>query len=90
MSESGSRVAKPVDVDLALTHAASKLSLLNERLMALDVIKARDAVAGALTECRQLIEDADASGVTAFSKGKGFDESIERARAALAACMVPA
>jgi hypothetical protein len=37
-----------------------------------------------LTELRQLVMDADDSGITAHYKGRGFDESIERARAAIA------
>jgi hypothetical protein len=44
-------------------------------------VNAHDAIVGAL---RELIDDADNSGVTAHFKGRGFDESIEKARAALA------
>lgn len=46
--------------------------------------EARAAVAEMVAEFRQLIADADDSGITAHYKGRGFDESIERGRAALA------
>jgi hypothetical protein len=45
------------------------------------VVNAHDDLVAAL---RELIDDADASGVTAYFNGRGFDESIEKARAALA------
>jgi len=48
------------------------------------IVRACNAHDDLVAALRELIDDADASGVTAHFKGRGFDESIEKARAALA------
>lgn len=81
--------AERIDVLAVLDEAAFRIKNLREiagyepSQLPPRVREARAAVAELIAEFRQLIDDCDASGVTAFSKGKGFDESIERARAAL-------
>lgn len=88
-------MSAPVDVLAVMDCHASGLGSASEsggidlsakacKNVSAELREARAAVAELIAEFRQLIADADASGITAHYKGRGFDESIERGRAALA------
>jgi hypothetical protein len=64
--------------------AGSDFNVATEEANAAFIVRACNAHDALVAALRELIDDADNSGVTAHFKGRGFDESIEKARAALA------